>query len=82
MILYLQVIMMRTAITHSYNAYYTYGTGDQLYAVEDQNIYKSGMRNWEPTCINSDPLLADLDGFDWPPTKWFTNPWKGWYSWS
>ncbi len=58
------LIRSNASTIHSYNAYYKYGTGDQLYAVEDQYIYKSGMLNWEPTCITSDPLLADLEGLD------------------
>ncbi len=58
-----------SSATHDHNAYYRPHPGDVVLAKENDGsyIYRSQMSVWEPTAVIEDPLLTDLDGFDWMP---------------
>jgi hypothetical protein len=55
--------------THDHNACYRPQPGDVYLAIENDGgaVYRSQMSVWEPTAVIEDPLLTDLDGFDWMP---------------
>lgn len=59
-----------SSATHDHNACYRPQPGDVTLAIESDVGYvlRSQMSVWEPTAVIEDPLLTDLDGFDWVPT--------------
>jgi uncharacterized repeat protein (TIGR02059 family) len=62
------VLGIATSTIHSNNAYYRSGAGDLMYHLimtPYTGIYRSGAAAWEATCKITDPLLADLVGFNW-----------------
>jgi hypothetical protein len=58
-----------SSATHDHNACYRPQVGDVVLAKENDAsyVYRSQMSVWEPTAVIEDPLLTDLDGFDWMP---------------
>jgi hypothetical protein len=60
-----------SSATHDHNACYRPQPGDVVLAIENDNsyVYRSGIAAWEPTMVIEDPLLADIDGFDWVPAE-------------
>ncbi len=60
-----------SSATHSHNACYRPQTGDVVLAIENDGgyVYRSGVSAWESTMVIEDPLLADLEAFDWVPTE-------------
>lgn len=59
------VIGMSGSTLHSNNSYYRTGVGDLPYIIDGKGFYKSDVLAWEPTAIVADPLLADIQGFNW-----------------
>jgi gliding motility-associated-like protein len=55
-----------SAITHSNNCYYKTLAGDNVYfALEVSSIYaRTTIETWEATCVKTDPLFVDLEGFN------------------
>lgn len=66
------VALTASSATHDHNACYRPQVGDVVLAKEldagDGYVYRSEVFVWEPTAVIEDPLLTDLDGFDWVPT--------------
>lgn len=60
-----------SSATHDHNACYRPLTGDVVLAIESDvvYVYRSQVFDWEATMVIEDPLLTDLDGFDWIPTE-------------
>ncbi len=60
-----------SSATHSNNACYRPQSGDVVLAIESDvgYVYRSQVFDWEATAVIEDPLLADLDEFDWVPAK-------------
>ena len=51
---------------HNNNIYYKPVGGDIIYYISPSLVFsETDIPTWEPTAITSDPLLADLEGFDW-----------------
>jgi len=54
--------------THDHNACFRPQSGDVILAIDSGSyVYRSQIPGWEPTMVIEDPLLTDLDGFDWVP---------------
>ncbi len=61
-----------SSATHDHNACYRPLPGDDVVLAIEADVgyvYRSQVIGWEPTMAIEDPLLTDLDGFDWVPTK-------------
>jgi hypothetical protein len=59
-----------SSATHDHNACYRPQPGDVVLAIDGGSyVHRSGILDWEATMVIDDPLLADLDGFDWVPLK-------------
>lgn len=58
-----------SSATHDHNACYRPQPGDVVLAIENDvgYVHRSQIVGWEPTMVIEDPLLTDLDGFDWMP---------------
>lgn len=67
------VANVASSAAHDHNACYRTKSGEVALAKEldvgDGYVYRSEAFEWEPTMVIDDPLLTDLDGLDWVPTK-------------
>ena len=63
------VANVAASAAHDHNACYRPQPGDVALATENDvgYVYRSQIPVWEPTMVIEDPLLADIDGFDWMP---------------